>query len=87
MSSDKKCRPEIHYPCPWQYRLIGEEEAAMRAALAECINVERCVLSEGNRSSGGRYMSLQVELIVMSEEERLGLYRCLADHAAIKMVL
>ena len=34
MSSDNKCRPEIHYPCPWQYRLIGEDEAAMRAALS-----------------------------------------------------
>ena len=87
MSSDKECRPEIDYPCPWQYRLIGEDEAAMRAALAECIDVERCVVSEGNRSSGGRYLSVQVELIVMSEEERLGLYRCLAGHPATKMVL
>ncbi len=81
------CRPEITYPCPWQYRLIGEDEAAMRAALAGCVDVERCVLSEGNRSSGGRYLSVQVELIVMSEEERLGLYRCLAGHPVIKMVL
>ena len=30
---------------------------------------------------------LQVELIVMNEEERLELYRRLAEHPAIKMVL
>ena len=89
MSSDNKCRPEIHYPCPWQYRLIGEDEAAMRAALAECLGHDagRCVLSAGNRSTGGRYLSLQVELIVTSEEERLELYRLLAEHPHIRMVL
>ncbi|NLZ17692.1 MAG: DUF493 domain-containing protein [Desulfobulbaceae bacterium] len=87
MNEENSCRPDIVYPCPWQYRLIGEDEAAMQAALAESIDLGRCVLSTGNRSSGGRYLSLQVELIVMSEEERLDLYRQLAAHPAIKMVL
>ena len=89
MHEDNSCRPEIDYPCPWQYRLIGEDEAAMRAALVESLgeDAERCVLSAGNRSAGGRYLSLQVELIVMNEEERLELYRRMAEHPAIKMVL
>ena len=89
MNEENSCRPEIEYPCPWQYRLIGEDEAAMRAALADCLgsDAERCVLSTGNRSTGGRYLSLQVELIVMNEEERLEMYRRLAEHPAIKMVL
>lgn len=87
MDKEKQCQPEIQYPCHWQYRLIGENETAMRAALAASLDLERCILSVGNRSSGGRYLSLQVELIVASEEERLGLYSKLAAHPDIKMVL
>ena len=83
-----ECRkPEIAYPCLWQYRLIGEDEAAMRAALAACVAPERCALSPGNRSSGGRYLSLVADLIVSDEAERLELYRLLAEHPDIRMVL
>lgn len=86
--ADECCRkPEIEYPCLWQYRLIGEDEAAMRAALAACVALERCALSLGNRSSGGRYLSLVAELMVADEAERLELYRMLAAHPDIKMVL
>ena len=81
------CRPEIDYPCLWQYRLIGSDEAALRAALAACVEVERCVLAPGNRSSGGRYVSLVLELMVASEAERLDLYSRLAAHPDIRMVL
>ena len=41
----------------------------------------------GNRSSGGRYLSLVAELTVADEAERLELYRLLAGHPDIKMVL
>ena len=83
-----ECRkPEIEYRCLWQYRLIGEDEAALRAALAACVALERCALSMGNRSSGGRYLSLVAELMVADEAERLKLYRLLAEHPDVRMVL
>ena len=82
------CRkPKIDYPCVWQYRLIGSDEEALRAALAACVSPERCALSPGRRSSGGRYLSLVVELTVADEAERLTLYQRLAEHPDIKMVL
>ncbi len=87
MAEEQRCRPEIAYPCLWQYRLIGEDEALMRAAVAECLEAEPCVLSAGNRSSGGRYVSVQVELMVQSEEERLQTYRLLSEHPHVRMVL
>lgn len=87
MDTERRCHPEISYPCPWQYRLIGEDEAGMRAAVETCVEPARCVFSPGLRSSGGRYLSLQVELIVASEEERLSLYRLLAEQPQIRMVL
>ena len=85
--ADECRKPEIEYPCLWQYRLIGEDEAALRAALAACVALERCALSSGNRSSGGRYLSLVAELTVADETERLYLYQRLAEHPDIRMVL
>lgn len=38
---------EIEYPCLWQYRLIGEDEDRLRAALAECVDPARCTIEIG----------------------------------------
>lgn len=78
---------EIEYPCLWQYRLIGEDEDRLRAALAECVDPARCTIGRGHVSTGGHYLSLVVDLTVDSEEERLRLYQKLAAHPHIRMVL
>ena len=80
-------KPKIEYPCPWQYRLIGEDADAMRKALSSAVDVGRCIVSEKNRSASGKYVSMEVELIVQNEEERQALYQFLAEHPAIRMVL
>ena len=33
------CRPQIDYPCRWQYRIIGEDRTAMLAAIAAQVDV------------------------------------------------
>jgi len=81
------CKPEIHYPCQWQYRLIGEERNAMVAAVGKVVDMAACVIADGNVSTGGRYLSLTVETTVADEAERLRLYQRFADDPAVKMVL
>lgn len=44
-------------------------------------------LTDSNISSGGRYVSMNLEVIVENDEQRLELYRLLAGHPAIKVVL
>ena len=46
MEGTEQNKPKIEYPCPWQYRIIGEDAVAMRKALAGAIEVERCIVSE-----------------------------------------
>jgi len=46
-----------------------------------------CVISDGNLSTGGRYLSLTVEIIVTDDAERLRLYQQFAADPAVKMVL
>jgi putative lipoic acid-binding regulatory protein len=81
------CKPEINYPCQWQFRLIGEERSAMMAAIGAAVDISACEISDGNVSSGGRYLSVIVETTVADEAERLDLYQRFAVHPAIKLVL
>ncbi len=87
MHDHSGCKPEIDYPCRWQFRIIGEERAAMVEAIATLTGIPADEIAEANVSSGGRYLSLKIELVVHDDDERLGFYRLLAAHPAIRMVL
>ncbi|MCI5165959.1 MAG: DUF493 domain-containing protein [Candidatus Electrothrix sp. GM3_4] len=81
------CKPEIHYPCVWQYKIIGMERQAVQAALSEKLGDAPYSLSESRTSKQGKYISLNLELTVHNEEQRLHLYSALTVHPSIKMVL
>ena len=81
------CRPEITYPCQWQFRVIGEDRAAMCQAITTWVAASSCTIADANVSSGGRYLSLSLEVMVHDDAERLRLYQLLAAHPAIRMVL
>ncbi len=81
------CKPDIFYPCRWQFRLIGEERAAIIKAVEAVVDLSACAITEGNVSSGGRYLSVNVEMTVNDEAERLRLYQQFAANSAIRVVL
>lgn len=87
MNEEKGCKPEINYPCQWQYRLIGEDRVAMRQAITTWVPAAACTIADANISSSGRYLSLSLEVTVNDDAERLRLYQLLAGHPAIRMVL
>ena len=81
------CKPEIHYPCVWQYKVIGMEKKAVQAALSEKLGDAPYSLSESRISKQGKYISLNLELTVHNEEHRLYLYNALIADPSIKLVL
>lgn len=87
IESNSGCKPQIQYPCRWQFRLIGEERAAVIAAINAVVDATGCEISDGNVSSGGRYLSVNVEMTVDGEAERQRLYQRFAADPAIKVVL
>ena len=87
MQQDCGCKPEIDYPCLWQFRLIGEERTAMIEAITTLVGLTEDLIEDANVSSTGRYLSLKIELLLHGDEERLATYRLLAGHPAIRMVL
>ena len=59
----------------------------MVEAITARIEPAACVIAEANISSGGRYLSLSLDVMVNDEGERLRLYQLLAGAPAIRMVL
>ena len=86
-SSGKTCKPKIDYPCPWQYKIIGESCTVIAKLVADHVHGKDYTLTKSNISSGGRYVSMALELTVQSEERRLELYRLLAEDITVKVVL
>ena len=81
------CKPKIDYPCVWQYKVIGMEREAVLAAISEHLGDAPYSLADSRKSSGGKYISMTLELTVYSDYHRLRLYQVLGDHPDVKVVL
>ncbi len=86
-ASSEACKPDINYPCAWQFKIIGYNRDDITKVVETVVTESLYLLTDSNTSSKGRYISMGLELIVHSEEERLLLYQQLVSHQAIKIVL
>lgn len=82
-----KRKVELEYPCPWVYKVIGREQEELRGAIAEVVQARQCLVTVSNSSSGGKYLCLDVELVVVSAEDREAQYLAFKAHSAVVMVL
>ncbi len=88
MSLNRRGRkPEMDYPCPWGYKVIGMDDAGLRSAIAEIVQDIPHSVTPSNRSTSGKYICLNVEILVISEDQRLTIYEGLRRHPAVKIVL
>lgn len=86
-AENKVERPEIEYPCTWVYKVIGEDCTLLKDVItSSCAPVEVSI-THSQVSSKGKYHSLNAELIVSSEEVRLGIYETLKSSPVVKIVL
>ena len=87
MNSLASCKAQIDYPCVWQYKLIGMDRQAIQAAVAFHLSDVPYSLSDSRKSGGGKYLSMNLEVSVESDEQRQCLHLALSGHPAVKMVL
>ena len=80
-------RPVIEYPCRWEYKAIGWDEVAMRAAIIEIMADREHDVSFSRASRTGRYCSLLLVVMVESEDHRNAIFKALQEHRHIRMVL
>ncbi len=98
--NDRTDKLELTYPCSWAYKLISGEKEALEKAIHDVI-LEReqkvngearetalgYKLTHSKNSKGGKYISMNLELLVHNEDDRNFIYEALKAHQNIKMVL
>ena len=77
----------IEYPCNWSYKLISQHHDHTKEAIIDVIAQKEHTLTPSNASKGGKYVSMNLELLVMNEDERNFIFEALKAHVKIKMVL
>ena len=78
---------ELEYPCNWTYKVITEHEDHTKEAVIEVVCERIHSLKHSNISKSGKYVSMNLELLVHNEEDRNFIYEALKAHQKIKMVL
>jgi len=78
---------ELEYPCNWSYKVVGEERAKLENAIREVILEREHRIAHSNTSRTGKYISLNLDLLVHNEDDRQFIFEALKAHQHIKMVL
>lgn len=78
---------ELEYPISWQYKIIGMDEDSMHASAVHILKEKPFTLTPSNKSSSGKFVSLTLEVLVYSEDERLYIYEELRKVECIKYIL
>jgi len=80
-------RLEIEYPCTWVYKVIGHDCTFLKEIIISACAPEEVKISHSNTSSGGKYHSINAELIIKDEATRLAIYETLKNSPGVKFVL
>jgi putative lipoic acid-binding regulatory protein len=80
-------KPDIEYPTEWRYKVIGLVENDMRKTIDEVLETKKYDLRFSRASKSGKFTSLEIKLIVDSEDERDQIFKYLQKSPAVKMVI
>ena len=85
--NDSQKKLALEYPCSWSYKLIGHEKEAIQKAIHDVILQREHSLDHSNKSKTGKYVSMNLDLVIQNEDERNFIYEALKAHQHIKIVL
>lgn len=79
-------RPEIIYPCNWDYKIIGTDVEEMVKVIEEAVGDLTYEISPSNISKKGNYFSLNLSVYVPSEIVRDIIFQKVSASAFVKIV-
>lgn len=86
LDSDSR-KPDINYPCNWDYKIIGTDLDQMIEAIELIVEGMDYKISSSNISAQGNYFSLNLTVFVNSEIIRDIIFSKLVESKFIKFVL
>lgn len=85
--NDNEQKLELQYPVNWTYKLISLDKDVIQKVVHEVILEREHKLSHSNASKTGKFVSMNLELLVHNEDDRNFIFHALKAHQDIKMVL
>lgn len=83
-SNSKK--PNIDYPCDWNYKIIGTDMDEMIKAIEGAVIRMKYEIKSSNVSSNGNYFSLNLKVLVISEVIRDIIFAKLEASKSVKIL-
>ena len=80
-------KPEINYPTKWEYKIIGADIDEMISAVETIVKDFEYEIVPSNISKKANYFSMNVIVLVPTEEFRDKIFKELTEHQAIKFVI
>ncbi|MDZ7766361.1 MAG: DUF493 domain-containing protein [Melioribacteraceae bacterium] len=87
LDSNNKKRPEIEYPCEWQYKIIAKSPDEAVNAAEDAAEGFKYDITASNISKKGKYVSINLMVEVESEEERNLIFGKLEANETVVMVI
>ena len=84
---DREEKLELTYPCSWTYKVIGHEKQALQKAIKDVIDEREHNLEHSKASKTGKYVSMNLDMLIHNEDDRTFIFEALKNHQDIKMVL
>ena len=85
--NDSNQKLELEYPVTWTYKLISLDKALIQKVIHEVILEREHKLTHSSSSKTGKYVSMNLDLLVHNEDDRNFIFAALKAHQDIKMVL
>ena len=87
LDANSQDKPEISYPCSWNYTVIGTDGVLIEEAVLTILGGRECSFETSKTSKGGKYCSYKLEILVHNEDERNLIFEEIKKHKHVKMVL
>jgi putative lipoic acid-binding regulatory protein len=87
MDTYHKGTPEIQYPCRWVYKLFGTDQEKMREAVTQVIAGADYTLTLSRSSKNKKYHCMNLDVQVISEEDRTEIFKALSRQQAFVHIL
>jgi putative lipoic acid-binding regulatory protein len=80
-------KPEIVYPCQWEYAVMGLDEEDLLLCAGEILRGRPHKVSFSRQSPGKKYTAMHIDVRVESEQDRNEIFEAFKTHAKVKFVL
>ena len=85
--NDSAQKVQLEYPLTWTYKLISLDKELIQKVVHEVILEREHKLTHSNASKTGKFVSMNLDMLVHNEDDRNFFFQAFKTHQDIKMVL